>query len=147
MWNKNSTSTSHVNVFILTALTDRNMTLYVFHCSKEQYLRHRRSGRKTKQPFFIWIEGTVIGPQNRADRWGTPPLARLLTRQWFRHTGLKASLSFGFTGMSRVKQKKKLNCLLFLSAVTRKGFGERQMSPLWINAKSFKTCWCFWQHI
>lgn len=63
-----------------------------------------------------------------ADRWGTPPSAELLTG---------TVVSFGFAGMSRVKQKETLNRLLFLSAVTRKGFGERRMSPRWINAKWF----------
>lgn len=130
-------------MFILTALAHRNMSPYVLYNIPVPGGQAEKS-LQTKQPFFIWSEGTIIGSHNFADRWGTPRSAGLLTGRWFRRAGLKTSLSFA--GMSRVKQKKMLNCLLFFSAVTRKGFGERQMSSLWMNAKSFKTCWCFWQH-
>lgn len=131
-------------MLILTAVTHRNMSLYVGDSIPDARGQEEKA-LQTIQPFFIWSEGTVIGSQNCADRWGTPRSAGLLTGRRFRRAGLKTSLAFA--GMSRVKQKKTLNCLLFFSAVTRKGFGERQMSPLWTNAKPFKTCWCFRQRM
>lgn len=45
--------------------------------------------------------------------------------------------------MSWVRQRKILNCLLFFSAGTRKGSGERQMSlSLWIKDGQFIKCCC-----
>lgn len=95
------------------------------------WLRVRRSPDK-KQSFFISfkVEATSSAPQ--ADKLGTSQATSVLTGQCFGGLAQRCPSSLPLfqpgSHMSWVKQKKILNCLLFLSAGTRKGSGERQMS-------------------
>lgn len=91
-------------------------------------------------------------PKTYADKWGISHTTGVLTGHCFSCPGSKkkkknpSPFAFRFSRgsqMSWVRQRKILNCLLFFSAGTRKGSGERQMSlSLWIKDGQFIKCCC-----
>lgn len=99
----------------------------------------------TRQRFLIsfYSRGNIISSQTPC--WQARDFSdnQCADRTVFWCSGLEISpllclhFSLGASHMSWVKQKKILNCLLFLSAGTRKGSGERQMSlSPWIERQT-----------
>lgn len=103
-------------------------------CSTLQTMNHVGQGQTiTNNKISFKVESTSAASKVHADKPGTSQTTVVLTGQCFGALALRFSSSMPSflqpaSHMSWVKQKKILNCLLFLSAGTGKWSGDRQMS-------------------